>query len=86
MALISAGPFVDSQAGSPVFTATRTIVQNYIPFRDGEVTSIGGIVEANSTVIIEGFPVAVVGDIIINPSPIPPSAAGTLATTVNVGP
>jgi hypothetical protein len=87
MALISAGPFVDSQGGSPILTATRTIVQNLIPFRNLESTSIGGVVQApNSTVIIEGSPVAVVDDIIINPPPLPASVAGTLATTVNVGP
>ena len=87
MSLISAGPFVDSEGGSPILKATRTIVQNLIPFRDSELTSIGGVVQApNSTVIIEELPVAVKGDTILNPSPLPASVADTLATTVNVGP
>jgi uncharacterized Zn-binding protein involved in type VI secretion len=96
MALISAGPWTALGVceGTIIPTAQRTRVgfEQYIPVRKGDLLNHGGSVTEPAiptTVIIEGEPVAVLGD------PISIHTVGdtthivtanTFATNVNVGP
>jgi len=92
MALISAGSWkVLGVCGGTINpTAKRTKVNGFIPVRTGDLLDHGGSVTAsNQTVKIEGEPVAVFGDFISTHTVGDTThsvTAGTLATTVNVGP
>lgn len=87
MAIISAGTWISACGATVVPTSTRTFANTQPIVRSGDLLNHGGVVQSASTVIVEGTPVSVVGDLVTSHTvgdTVHNVVADTLATTVNV--